>query len=260
MRQPPNSLTAAQIAAAVRAVGVVPGDTLLVHSSLSSLSWVEGGATAVVEGLLEAVGAGGTVMFPTFTGHRNLSASNPPVFRPHLDACWTGTIPQTAWQLPGAHRSLGPTHSVAALGRWAAWVTDGHERCTTPCGLRSPFHRLRLLGGKVLFVGVTLSCCTLCHHIEELAGAPYVCVPKPVAAQVILPDGRTIAAPLRIHAYGPARNYPGLEPELLERGLLTLGACGPATLRLLDAAPFCELMIPRVHADPGILLAAPSQT
>jgi aminoglycoside 3-N-acetyltransferase len=257
MEPPRAAVTAGQIADAVLALGVVPGDTLLIHSSLSSLGWVEGGAAAVVDGLLQAVGTEGTVMFPTFTGHRNLSADNPPVFRPHLDPCWTGTIPETARQLPGAVRSLGPTHSVAALGRWAAWVTDGHERCATPCGLRSPFHRLRLLGGKVLFVGVTLSCCTLCHHIEELAEAPYVCVPEPVAAKVILPDGRAIPTPLRIHAYGPARNYPGLEPELIERGLLKMGSCGPATLRLLQAAPFCELMIPRVRQDPGILLAAP---
>lgn len=248
------TVTVADIVRAVRAVGVQPADLLLVHSSLSSLGYVEGGREAVVEALLAAVGAKGTVAFPTLTGGPQLSADNPPVFRPHLDPCWTGAIPEAARQRPDAVRSLGPTHSVCAIGARAHWLTRRHERCATPCGIGSPYHKLRLAGGKVLFIGVTLTCNTLCHHVEEVAGAPYVCVEEPVAARVILADGSTLSVPLRIHRYGPERDYPRLEPELLERGILTLGRCGNASLRLLRASPFCDLMIPRVKADPSILL------
>lgn len=247
-------VTAEQIAQGALAAGVLPGSILLVHSSLSSLGRVEGGAQAVIDGLLDAVGRQGTVAFPTFTGSAQLSADNPPVFRPHIDPCWTGTIPETARQRPDALRSLGPTHSVCAIGARAAWLTRGHERCATPCGEGSPFHKLAQSGGKVLFIGVTLSCCTFFHHVEEMAGAPYVCVPEAVAARVILQDRTVIEAPLRIHVYGPARDYPKFEPELIERGLLTLGTAGNATLRVLRAGPFCELMIPRVRQEPGILL------
>jgi len=245
------------LAASLERLGLRSGESVLVHSSLSSLGRVEGGAPAVISALRETVGPEGTVLFPTFTGHAGLSAQSPPVFSPHLDPCWTGTIPETARKLPDALRSLGPTHSVCALGALARWYTTGHERCQTPCGIGSPFHRLRTALGKVLFIGVKLSCNTLCHHVEELAGVPYVCVREPVAASVLLPDGGELQAPLRIHVYGPARAYPRLEPELLETGILKLGRAGHADLRLLDAQRFCEVMIPRLRTDPGLFLAEP---
>jgi aminoglycoside 3-N-acetyltransferase len=245
----------ALITAAVRALGVVSGDVLLVHSSLSSLGHVPGGAPAVVEALLAAVSPGGTVLFPTFTGSAALGPDNPPHFRPGQDPCWTGAIPEASRRHPEAIRSFGPTHSVCAIGARAAEFTAGHESSPTPCGPGSPFDKLRRCGGKVLFVGVGLECNTLFHHVEEAAGAPYVCQPEPVAATVELPGGRVLQTPLRIHLYGPPRDYPLFEDDLIERGILALGQAGPAPLRLLQAGPFCDLMIPRVQADPTILLS-----
>ncbi|WP_049661293.1 AAC(3) family N-acetyltransferase, partial [Kitasatospora sp. MY 5-36] len=60
-------LTTADLVEGWRRVGVREGMALIVHSSLSSLGRVEGGAAAVVAGLREAVGPGGTVAVPAFT-------------------------------------------------------------------------------------------------------------------------------------------------------------------------------------------------
>lgn len=61
-------VTAAQTCADARRLGLGPGAVALVHSSLSRLGHVVGGAEAVVDALLEAVSPGGTVLFPTLTG------------------------------------------------------------------------------------------------------------------------------------------------------------------------------------------------
>ena len=43
----------------LRELGVAPGSVLQVHSSLSRLGYVEGGAETVIDALLEAVGPDG---------------------------------------------------------------------------------------------------------------------------------------------------------------------------------------------------------
>src|SRR5690606_2437493 len=47
--------------------GIAAGDAVIVHSSMRSLGPVEGGADAVIDALLAAVGARGTVLMPVFS-------------------------------------------------------------------------------------------------------------------------------------------------------------------------------------------------
>ena len=53
------------ILAALAKAGVKKGQTIMVHTSLSSLGFVCGGAQVVIESLLESVGTEGTIMMPT---------------------------------------------------------------------------------------------------------------------------------------------------------------------------------------------------
>jgi aminoglycoside 3-N-acetyltransferase len=52
-------ITADSLLAQLRSLGIASGDSVLVHSSLKSLGWVNGGAVAVVQALLAAVGDAG---------------------------------------------------------------------------------------------------------------------------------------------------------------------------------------------------------
>jgi aminoglycoside 3-N-acetyltransferase len=76
----------------LRALGVKPGMVLLVHSSLSSLGWVCGGAVAVIEALESVLTSEGTLIMPTHSGE----LSEPSYWQhPPVPEAWWQTIRDT---------------------------------------------------------------------------------------------------------------------------------------------------------------------
>ncbi|MEU0256999.1 AAC(3) family N-acetyltransferase [Streptomyces sp. NPDC006184] len=183
------------VAAGLRLLGVETGEILLAHCSLSSLGWVNGGAVAVVQGLLDTLGPSGTLVVPAHSTQLSdpASWSRPPVpeewwdriraTMPPYDPRSTptlgvGVIPETVRTWPGALRSAHPQTSFAAVGRHAREVTDGHAP-DCRLGERSPLARLEELGARVLLLGAGYGSCTAFHLAEYRTPAPRVRVGRP---------------------------------------------------------------------------------
>lgn len=188
-------VTRGSIAAGLRELGVRTGDTLLAHSSLSSLGWVCGGPVAVVQALLDVLGPSGTLVVPTQTGDLSDPAlwTSPPVpeawwetvraATPAYDPRITpsrgvGVVPETVRTWPGARRSAHPQTSFAALGARAAEVVADHA---TDCrlGERSPLATLERLDARVLLLGAGYDACTAFHLAEYRIPGPLVEVGRP---------------------------------------------------------------------------------
>jgi aminoglycoside 3-N-acetyltransferase len=243
------------LARGFRAAGLVPGDILMVHSSLGSFGRVKGGADAVIDALLDAVGPRGLVSVPTHTwGTVN---ARQPVFHEGLSHSIVGRITNVFRRRRNAVRSLHPTHSVAAIGKRAREFVRGHERDLTPCSRRSPYGRLVAWGGKVVFLGVGIEYCTLVHGFEEWAPVPWVFAPKKELFFTVRRSGRVIRVPSRRHAEGERlhRDYPSLEPLLREKGALTSARVGSATVRILDARRAAGIVVPLLRRSPDRVLA-----
>lgn len=172
----------------LRALGVRRDGVLLVHSSLSALGWVCGGAVAVVQALLGAVGSGGTLVMPTHTtGNSEPSLwTDPPVpshwwpdIRDHMPAYdarvtpsrGVGVIPEVLRSWPGALRSDHPQTSFAAVGPRAAVITRDH-RIGSALGEHSPLGRLYGLDADVLLLGVAHESNTSMHLAEYRRAVP----------------------------------------------------------------------------------------
>jgi aminoglycoside 3-N-acetyltransferase len=157
-------------------------------------------------------------------------------------------------QRPEAVRSVHPTHSCAAIGRRAAELTRGHHLSPTPCGVTSPYFRLALAGGAIVMIGCDLSRCTTCHTIEELANVDYHLQPRVARGSCIDQSGARIETPCRLHRYdGPERDFPVLEPLLLDTGLMRKGTVGHAEIRMIDAMGLIETALDRLRFDPCFL-------
>lgn len=240
----------------LRQLGVQPGMKLLVHSSLSRIGHVEGGANTVIDVLLESIDpAKGTLLVPTLTGSSADGPQHPPRFDTKESRCWTGLIPETLRLREEAYRSVSPTHSVAAIGKHAFEWTRGHEDCWTPCGYGSPYYRLCRRGGHILLLGVTLESNTTFHTVEEVVGVSYHLQSIPVTCAMTDVDGNEIVRQLMLHDWGTPRRFSVLEPALLAEGIMKRARIGQADSLLIDAARMFTYASARLMNDPRLFVS-----
>jgi len=244
-QDPSRTLTSDSIQAGLRALGLRTGDRVLLHSSLSSLGWVEGGADAVLDAVLATIGEPGTLMVPTFTHTTS-------IFDVASAPSRTGLIAETLRLRPGAQRSWHPTHSVAALGADAVDLTAHHVRAF---GVGSPIDRLADPDGVILLLGVTVRYCSAIHVAENHARVPYLGrVGNPIReATIIAPGGEVVHVALEDQPACGA-GFPQLEPILQERGLMTEGVIGQARCQTIPARVLIDTAAALLREDPAALL------
>lgn len=148
------------------ALGVQPGGVLLVHAALSKVNPVEGGPYGLIEALLGAIGAEGTLVMPSMADDDDI-----PFDRCRTPCRAVGVIADRFWRMPGVLRSDSP-HAFAANGPYAPQITLPHP-VDVPHGLNSPPGRVYELGGQVLLLGVEHDADTTVHVAEHLAGVRY---------------------------------------------------------------------------------------
>jgi aminoglycoside 3-N-acetyltransferase len=202
IRATATPVTRASLAADLARLGVRPGGVLLVHCSLSALGWVCGGALAVVQALLDALGPDGTLVVPTHTNGNSDPSEwrNPPVpedwwpavrehmpaFDPRVTPTILGAVPELARTWPCARRSDHPHFSFAAIGPRAGTITAGH-RLEDGLGESSPLARVHELDGDVLLLGIGHEANTSLHLAEHrIPGLPRASF----SAAVSTPEGR----------------------------------------------------------------------
>jgi aminoglycoside 3-N-acetyltransferase len=197
----PAAVARGQLVGDFRRLGIMPGQTLLVHASLRSLGWVTGGAGAVVNALREALGPDGNIVVPASTETNSLTSrkhreriaqltanqakryrEEMPAFDPDTTKSGAGAIAERVRKSADAVRSDHPQSSFAAIGPEAEYLMADH-RLNSHLGEDSPLAKLYKMDAQVLMIGVGYRSCTAFHLAEyryrpalELTPQTYACV------------------------------------------------------------------------------------
>lgn len=219
-----------EIAQKLNEMGLPKGAIVLLHSSLAAIGKVDGGADAVVDAFLDAVGPEGTLLVPVFG---NL-----------------GIITTIVKNRPNALVSPCPVGTLAGIGPAAAELFEDHWKPESPHAQGTPFHRLAQKGGFVCLLGVDQDRNTALHGIEAQLKLPYL---GQTTQTFTTPDGETVTKTWK-HYPGPHRNFIGLDPLFLECGAMTIDRIGNAQVRLLDAKKMWDAALEYGTMDPAFVL------
>jgi aminoglycoside 3-N-acetyltransferase len=231
---PREMITRSRLVADLRALGLTPGMDVMVHSSLSQVGYVRGGAATVVDALLQVIGPRGTLLAPSF----NHGAAK--LFNPLTTPTTNGAVADALWRHAGAVRSLHPTHSVAAIGPKAGEYCEGHLAAGI-WAQTSPIGKLIHGGGYILSLGVTHESSTAYHVAEE--SIPCGCIdPFGEVCRVVTANGSVAEVRGLAWRDGECPIPPSRIDETLDRlGLQRHGKVGEADATLVRAEELWEV-------------------
>lgn len=240
-----------QIVYDLRKLGLKYGDIILLHGSLSSIGYVEGGANTVIDALIQVVGPNGTLCMPCLSlpAHGSMveTLQRGLTFDSRSTPSTVGVIAETFRKRMDTLRSIHPTHSICAWGQKAKLITSGHENATNTFGPGTPWYKIMEEGGLILGLGIDFGPVTFLHVFEDTVSEFPLKVYSDMTfdARIIGKDGKE--ATLKIRAHDPQTSKTRINHEegkwirrflveyLTGKGLLHVGYVGRAKCWVIKA-------------------------
>ena len=259
-----NVITESELVDNLLAIGVVKGDTLLVHSSLSKMGYLKDGPKTFVDALFTVVGETGNILMPTSSNavFQLNYIQNTPFFDVINSPSKLGAITEYFRTLTNSVRSLNATEPVSAIGPLADYFTKDHFNQLTPYNAHSPFYKVGEQNGKILYIGVTLdNAGTSLHTLEdEIKDFKYpVYYPTIFDFMVIDKEGQYHKVKTKVHnpEWSKKRKCDGLIPGFESAGVLKKVKIGKADTLLVDANGFFKTMVNQYKAK-GVTMYTPN--
>lgn len=236
----------------------IPGDgILMVHSAFKTMAREGHEAGAVLATLVDYM-APGTLLLPTMSWR--YVKPEKPVFDELSTPSNTGVLTELFRTRYASTRSLHPTHSVAGRGDRAAELLGSHHIDETPCSPHSPFGLLATREGWVVMMGITMDCCTLIHHVEEVVAPDLYLKPPAQREAYTCRDrrGREVTVFLRRHLFLP-RDYYQFQDMLAADGRLRTTRVDNTICRAFRATDMARVVTETLSKRPDAIIARPGQ-
>ena len=211
----------------------------MVHASLRSLGPVEGGARAVVEAILDALGPKGTMLMMI------AADDDEPFDRLRTEADEdNGILAEVFRTFPGVEVNDHPACRFAALGACATYLLEP-QPLNDYYGIGSPLERLVEHRGAVLRLGSDPDTVTLTHYAENLARVPDK---KRVRRSYNRADTGEVSIEGiddsdGIATWSEGDYFPQILIDFIDAGHAQVGPVGNCTAELLDARLFVDFAV-----------------
>ena len=247
----------------LQSIGIQKGDSLLVHSSLSKMGYLENGPDTLIDALIEVIGTDGNLLMPSSPNallQLDFIKSNS-LFDVQNSPSKLGAITEVFRKRNGVIRSLNATEPVCALGPDALYFTEGHFNELTPYTKKSPFYRLTEKNGKILYIGVTLANAgTSLHLLEDAVDFKYpVYFPEVFDVKIKDATGTIHEVKTKVHnpEYSKKRKCDELLPLFLEEQVCLKVKIGNADSYLFDSKKMFDSML-KNYLEKGITMYTPN--
>lgn len=228
----------------IKAMGVVPTDTVIIHTSLKKIGEVEGGADTVIDAFKECLSEG-LFLVPTHTWDE--IGPKQPVYNVKTSVPCIGVLPTVAAFRKDGVRSLHPTHSMWATGRGAAEFVAGEEKAESPTPPTFAWDRLAEVNARILLLGVGNDKNTFIHSVDEVLDIPDRLSDKFFEATIVDSEGKEYKHPYRGHhcsrSDDVSQQFVNFDKAFIELGAMSFGKFGNAEVRIVDAAKAKEILI-----------------
>lgn len=228
----------------ISAMGIVPTDKILIHTSMRAIGEVENGADGVIDAFRDYL-CDGLFMVPTHTWAS--VTRNQPVYDVRTEIPCIGALPKVAAFRKDGVRSLHPTHSIWATGKGAFEFLQNEENATTPGTPGFAWSRLADVNAKILLIGVEHNRNTFIHAVEEIADIPDRLQLEPFEVTIRDWDGNTYQHPYACHYCSKvgdvSKFFVNFEKPLVELGAQTFGKFGNAEVRIVDANKCRDILL-----------------
>lgn len=242
---------------ALQRLGIPRDGVLMVHSAFKSFKREGFKVEGVLAAFLEHMSPG-TLLVPTMSWR--FVKPHSPVFDELATPSNTGALTEMFRTRVATRRSLHPTHSVAGVGARVDPMLSGHHLDDTPCALASPFGQLVPHDAWLLMFGITMDCCTLVHHVEEMLAPELYLRPVNERETYTCKDraGTEHTVLLRRHLFLP-RDYWQFQDMLAQEGKLRVTTVGSTVCRAFRAKDMHDAVWKTLEKRPDAVIARPGQ-
>jgi aminoglycoside 3-N-acetyltransferase len=245
----------ATVATLLREAQVPRDGVLFVHCAFRGLAAQGFKVDAFIAAFLGYM-APGTLVMPTMSWR--IVTPQKPIFDELATPSHVGILAETYRMGYATHRSLHPTHSVAAAGRLAEVLTSGHHLDDTPCSPNSPYGRATHEDAHVLLLGIGLERCTAIHHAEEMVAADVYLKPPAEAERYECRRRDGIVHQVRLRRHVKLnRDFPQFTAPLFEKGRLRKGMLGAWPWMAVAQSDLLREVTEALERDPHAIIAPP---